>query len=316
MSPGRVFADDTSSAFTARTWIVLAGTVAALLVVGVALLATLSQQSRTSPGAPDVAEQFVAAAVTGDDDEWHPLLSPAFAERFDRVGGTPLIGDSAVLESLSVTYTVDSAHYMRAQSGEETDEQHADTAIVPVQMVFEPGSADGRIELGVDLVLTRPFAYDEAGRELENARADGTPTAIGPWRVSAIVAGESTRTTLPIPDAAGCETIADVLVDLSDLARIDGTVSDACLLEGDGLEQVLGADVDGAELAAELPVLSPARLPAELTGLPATAGVTLHVHRIDTASAALVAVVVQVGGGAEQDSRAALLALRPTAGAP
>jgi len=308
-------------AFTARTWAVLL-CVAGVLVASAAALWIGGAHLRSTPTADAVAEQFLQGATTGDAEQWEPVLSASLAKHVGAADSTPLLGDPALLDVVDLSFSASAARYLRTADAENTvAQEEADTAIVAVQLTytFTGPAAPRPVDVDVEVVLSRAFAYDREGVVVEHARGDAEPTAVGPWRVSAVMpasdeqADDANSDTDPAPQASTCHTPITVLVDLSDTARIDGEISTTCILPGSEVTDLFEPGTDADRRALELPVLTAAHPISELLwSHPTDARVV--VYRLDTDSGPLLALIAQQLGDADGELPFALVALRAMVG--
>ena len=304
-------------AFTARTWAVLL-CVVGVLIASAAALWIGGTQLRSTPTADAVAEQFLQGATTADAEQWEPVLSASLAKHLESTGGTPLLGDPALLDVVELSFSASAARYVRGSDTEKTvSPEDADTAIVPVHLTytFSGPVAPHPIDVDVEVALSRAFAYDPDGVVGEHARGGASPTAVGPWRVTAFApaSDEPFSDTEPTPKASTCHTPISVLVDLSDTARIDGEISTTCVLPGGEVADLFEPGTDADRRASELPILTAAHpTPELLWSHPADAQIVAY--RLDTDSGPLLALIAQQPGDTDGELPFALAALRTMAG--
>lgn len=307
------------------TWGALVGALAVLVAVGAGLLVGARTAADSILSAPRAAELFLTSVAAGDDD-WQELLSPALRQRALASGTIPLIGAPVLLDGdvLRLEHESGPAHYVQVEQltgavgpDELVDEGAADTALVPVHLTYVVPVAgrSQRFDVSIRLVLSRAFYYDDAAERPVGARPDAAPTAVGPWRVSAVqgdaVQGDTVPDDVLQDDPADevethsdmCATAASVLVDLSDVARIEGRISTRCLPDGAGVTDVLGTAVNAEQTAAAVPVLTAAAPPAEVLWLPGDEP-PMQAFMLTVDDRSHVALIAQV------DGRATLVALR------
>lgn len=302
------------------TWGALVGALAVLVAVGAGLLVGARTAADSILSAPRAAELFLTSVAAGDDD-WQELLSPALRQRALASGTIPLIGAPVLLDGdvLRLEHESGPAHYVQVEQltgavgpDELVDEGAADTALVPVRLsyVVPVAGRSQRFDVSIRLVLSRAFYYDDAAERPGGARPDAAPTAVGPWLVSA-VQGDTVPDDVLQDDPADevethsdmCATAASVLVDLSDVARIEGRISTRCLADGADVTDVLGTAVDAEQAAAAVPVLTAAAPPAEVLWLPGDEP-PMQAFMLTVDDRSHVALIAQV------DGRATLVALR------
>ncbi|SDQ25788.1 DUF2510 domain-containing protein [Microbacterium sp. cf332] len=291
---------------TRGTWIVLAATV--LVVGGAAGFVgwnVISANAAVTSEAPDVVEDFLAAA-TADDPSWTEYASPGYIA----VSGpaTPLYGDARAAASLdlAITYeTRDILYGVQGTAGEESP-GGADAAKALVDMTYT-FTVDGTPQTTTatrELWLTRPYYY---GDDVPSAVRPGeTPTAIGPWRVTgaaptATYEEDAVATTSfepPRLDQA-CYDSEAVLSQLSDIARTRGVLAAVCLSGGDSTS--FGDDIDIDALAADFPVVPRQSMATDLMGWQndPNAPAPLEQYRLTSGDTEYVFVLAATGVGGE-----------------
>lgn len=265
-----------SSRWNGGTWAVLAGGVVLVLVAAAGIVvAATSAQARGTGEAAAVAKQFISSATAADDDSWREVSSNRMrATTLDR---SPLRLDESTMQSLEVDLTseVGELQFVRsADVNELVDEQDADTAFITIDLSYDYRTfgRDFSAAIPQQLWLTRPFYY---GDDIaDRADPDRTPTAIGPWRATALSSPQHSeanpgfgmtpaRTNLQTTERGGgntCSSVGGVFAQLSDSARTTGELRSDCWLREDG-SSVIGEDVDLAQLAAELPLFDVSHVP-------------------------------------------------------
>lgn len=240
-----------------RTTIVIAVLTIVVVIVGLAGMWFAREHARATmmpgPSAAATLDTFIADARAGDVDD---LLGAPLDAEVEATESAPFAGvpDAARALGVSTRISVDSP-VLFADTARVRDENTADTARAVVhQMTTLP---DGQsITTRTAVTLTRAFTYE--GRPPGAARANQTPDAVSPWRVTDLErikpAPGSDDEASPLAHAETvCDNSATVVRDLSRRARINGDLAISCLI---GDEAILTAGVDEARAAATFPVVS------------------------------------------------------------
>ena len=264
------------SRWNGGTWAVLAaGIVLVLLASAGVVVAASSAQARGTGEAADVAEQFIASATAANDDAWRDVSSNRM--RTTTLDRSPLRLDESTMQSLEVDLKseVGEIQFVRSADVDElVDEQDADTAFVTIDLTYDYRTFghDFSAAIPQQLWLTRPFYYGDD--VADRADPDRTPTAIGPWRATALSSPQHSAanpgfgmtpalTSLKTTERGGgrtCSSVGGVFAQLSDSARTSGELRSDCWLREDG-SSVIGEDVDLALLAAEFPLFDASHVP-------------------------------------------------------
>lgn len=266
----------TSRKWNAGTWAVLAAGVVLVLLAGAGIVVAGAEARAHGTGdAVKVAEKFVASASTAEDDAWRDLSSNRM--RNSTLDRSPLRLDEATMQALDVTMSASAGEprFVRsAQVDETVDEQQADTAFVMIDLKYSYTTfgSDFTFAIPQQLWLTRPFYY---GNDTpDRADADRTPTAIGPWRATALSSPQASganpgmgqtpaKTTLKTTERGGgttCSSVGGVFAQLSNAARTNGELKSDCWLREDG-SSVIGDDVNLDLLAKEFPLFDASHVP-------------------------------------------------------
>ena len=258
------------------TWAVLAAGVVVVLLAGAAIVvASVQAQARDTGEAAAVAEEFIASATAADDDAWREVSSNRL--RSTSLDRSPLRLDEVTMAALDAEMSAESGElrFVRsAQADALVDESQADTAFLTVDLEYSITTfgRDFTFAIPQQVWLTRPFYYGDD--VADRADADRAPTAIGPWRVTAISSPQHSaanpgmgqtpaRTDLATTERSGgseCTSVGGVFTQLSDSARTGGELRSGCWLRDDG-SSVIGDDVDLALLAAEFPLFDTSHVP-------------------------------------------------------
>ncbi len=258
------------------TWAILAAGIVVVLLAGAGIVvASVQAHARGTGEAAEVAEAFITSATAADDDAWREVSSNRL--RNTSLDRSPLRLDEATMEALEVEMTAERGDLQFLRSTDTTvvvDEPQADTAVLTVDLKYAYTTFDHDFTFAIpqQLWLTRPFYYGDD--VADRADEDREPTAIGPWRVTALSSPQHTaaspamgqtpaRTDLKTTErdgGSGCKSVGGVFTQLSDSARTGGELRSGCWLRDDG-SSVIGEDVDLALFAAEFPLFDPSHVP-------------------------------------------------------
>lgn len=258
------------------TWAVLAGGVV-LVLAATAGIVVAAAQSHTDEAATvaSLSDEFIASATTANDDTWRELSSNRL--RNSTLDRSPLRLDEATMTALDVEVSATPGAPTFVQSSDLdklVDEEHADSASVMIDLKYSYTTFDHDFTFAVpqQLWLTRPFYYGDDTPD--RADSDRTPSAIGPWRVTALSSPQFSAanpgigralagTTLQTTERGGgstCSSVGGVFAQLSDSARTTGELRSDCWLREDG-SSVIGENVDLALLATEFPLFDASHVP-------------------------------------------------------
>ena len=249
------------------TLLIVCALIAALAIAAALLFpGWLRDQPRREADA--TLRSFLDAAVTGD--EWRDQASELLRDVVPV--GAPLRGEEHTADALqlSIDYAVDSLIF----SGETPATSDTAQATVSLRYEFATGGERGDATITQTIWLTRPFYFDDD--EPRRADPDRRPSAVGPWRVTGITlpTTDTTAGTYGLrsdgrgpADDVHCYSPVKALAQLSDAARVDGTLTSSCYLGTDDGSDVIADGVDRAALIAAFPAVDdgdPASIPPEL----------------------------------------------------
>lgn len=270
-----------SRAWTLRTVIVLLVCLALLIATPIVLLTARADAYRDQAEA--VLDRFMSAAVDRDPD-WRTYATPGLSQKVEvgaPIGGEPV---TAAAIGLNIEYDLGELSFEGPSSWSGADDY--DLASAPVTLHYSY-DAYGKRQSGTAkqvVWLTRPFYY--GSQDAQRADARRTPSQVGPWRVTSLTlpdAGpnaeddrEQTFFTSDLSEPYDAAVDGNICFDpvralqqLSEVARIDGTISSSCVpLSENHYPISQGFDADA--LASAFPVidaLKPQFAPRELTGL-------------------------------------------------
>lgn len=307
------------------TWTVLAACTVVVVAVSVLTGWHLSSRAAAQPVSAEVVLVAFLEDATSGDDGWKQSVTPGMRQTAD---GTfaPLYGDYGTGESLQldVSYEVDADSFLYSSDGWDStpvDEHEASAMSARVTFEYQFTLADQKYTAEiVQLVwVTRPFYYGDDEPSVP-APSHGTPTAVGPWKVTAI--GSDTRSWDLADDVATtdvtspafedddliCRQANLILTKMSERARQRGKLGSGCLF-GDGELRVRADDVDPDAVAAGFPVLTfNSPLSNELIGLRRTQGQTtpLQQYTIDSGDKRFVFTLVAANRTAGEISESPL----------